>query len=54
MSGAFLAAVGSVGATLFRCTTAQISLGCCNSTANCGAAGAGAVCATKAGTFTAC
>jgi hypothetical protein len=52
MSGAILGTVGSVGATLKRCTTAQVSIGCCTSTANCGALGGGVVCATKAGTFT--
>jgi hypothetical protein len=41
----------SSGATLRRCTSTQISFGCCQSTGECGALGAGATCSPADGVF---
>jgi hypothetical protein len=34
-----------------RCTSFQISIGCCTSTSSCGPYGAGVTCSPKSGTF---
>lgn len=54
MSGAVMGLIGSLKAaaappppTLFRCTSFQISIGCCTNTNECGTFGAGASCTTQ-------
>ncbi len=46
-SAASSAVSTSAGAAFFRCTSFQISIGCCTNTNECGTFGAGASCATQ-------
>ena len=53
MSGAVMGLIASIkaaappAASYFRCTTVQISIGCCTNTNECGIYGAGISCATQ-------
>jgi hypothetical protein len=38
--------------SLFRCTSFQVSIGCCSTTSDCGELGAGVSCSPAGGTFT--
>lgn len=57
MTGAVQGLIGSLRAaappapSLFRCTSFQVSIGCCSSTADCGTLGAGVSCSPANGTF---
>lgn len=44
--------VTPTAAALKRCTSFQVSIGCCNSTSACGALGAGVTCSPEGGSFT--
>jgi hypothetical protein len=43
--------VTPTAATLRRCTSAQISFGCCSATGECGELGAGTTCSPAIGVF---
>lgn len=38
--------------SLFLCTSFQVSIGCCSTTSDCGALGAGSSCSPAGGNFT--
>jgi hypothetical protein len=50
-SQAFSYTITATTAALKRCTSFQISIGCCTNTNSCGGLGAGVSCATASGTF---
>jgi hypothetical protein len=58
MTGAVMGLIGALKAaappapSLFRCTSFQVSIGCCSTTSDCGELGAGVSCSPAGGNFT--